>query len=143
MPPADWIAAFLAAQREWLAKAAEAENKQAQARAAGSKPSLDLGGYAGEYIDPWYGKAAIRLENGRLVLSMSHTPSMVGDLDHWQYDTFQARWRDNNSPDAFVTFTLNYQGRVEQVTMVAVSTLADFSFDYQDLLFRPVSGQRR
>jgi hypothetical protein len=39
-------------------------------------------------------------------------------------------------PDAFVTFTLDYKGAVEQMKMIAVSSLADFSFDYQDLLFR-------
>jgi len=39
--------------------------------------------------------------------------------------------------DAFVTFSLNAAGEIDHFTMSAVSPLADFSFDYQDLLFRP------
>jgi hypothetical protein len=37
-----------------------------------------------------------------------------------------------------VTFGLDADGKVERVTMKAVSPLADFSYDYQDLLFMPV-----
>jgi coproporphyrinogen III oxidase len=37
-----------------------------------------------------------------------------------------------------VTFGLNADGRVERITMRPVSPIADFSYDYQDLLFTPV-----
>ena len=69
---------------------------------------------------------------------MDHTPSMVGELEHWQYDTFKIRWRDRTIEDAFVTFALDPTGAIEQFKMAAVSPLADFSFDYHDLLFHPV-----
>jgi hypothetical protein len=39
--------------------------------------------------------------------------------------------------DLRVTFSLNSEGAVERVTLKAVSPLADFSYDYQDLLFSP------
>lgn len=39
-----------------------------------------------------------------------------------------------------MTFGLDADGKVERVTMKAVSPLADFSFDYQDLLFAPVKA---
>jgi hypothetical protein len=71
-------------------------------------------------------------------LRFSHSPAFVGDLVHWQYDTFQARWRTPHIPDAFVTFALTPGGAVDQFTMTAVSSLADFSYDYQDLRFVPV-----
>ncbi len=32
---------------------------------------------------------------------------MIGDLQHWQYNTFKAHWRDRTIEDAFVTFALN------------------------------------
>ena len=69
---------------------------------------------------------------------MDHTPSMVGELEHWQYDTFRTHWRDRAIEDAFVTFALGPDGAIEQFKMAAMSPLADFSFDYQDLLFHPV-----
>jgi len=41
--------------------------------------------------------------------------------------------------DAFLTFTLKPDGSIDHFTLQAVSPLADFSFDYQDLFFTPVS----
>ena len=38
-----------------------------------------------------------------------------------------------------MTFALEPDGSIEQFKMEAVSPLADFSFDYQDLLFKPVT----
>jgi hypothetical protein len=40
-----------------------------------------------------------------------------------------------------VTFSLNASGEIDHFTMSAVSPLADFSFDYQDLFFRPVKSE--
>src|SRR5438445_750062 len=81
----------------------------------------------------------------KLVVSLEHTPTAVGELEHWQYDTFKTHWRDRTVEDAFVTFSLNANGEIDHFTMVAVSPLADFSFDYQDLLFRLVAsaGEKR
>lgn len=42
---------------------------------------------------------------------------------------------------AFVTFRLDAQGQVDRITMRAISPIADFSFDYQDLLFRPAAAR--
>jgi len=46
-------------------------------------------------------------------------------------------WRDRTIEDAFVVFSLNPDGGIESARMAAVSPLADFSFDYQDLLLKP------
>lgn len=62
---------------------------------------------------------------------------MIGDLQHWQYDTFKAHWRQRTTEDAFVTFSLKADGTIDSAKMQAVSPLADFSFDYQDLLLKP------
>ena len=107
-------------------------------RAAPKIPNLhSLEKYAGVYTDPWYGPATIKLQNGQLVFTLDHTPAAVADLQHWQYDTFKAHWRDRTIEDAFVTFALKPDGAIDHFTMQAVSPLADFSFDYQDLYFTP------
>jgi hypothetical protein len=64
---------------------------------------------------------------------------MLGKLTHWQYDTFRVDWRDPLIEPAYVTFALTAKGTIDRVTMRAVSPLADFSFDYQDLELRPVA----
>ena len=137
LAPTDWIAAHKAAEEQGEKEAAEIMKQQESGRAADSKPSLPLEKYAGVYTDPWYGPATIRMEGGKLVFTLDHTPKAVADLQHWQYDTFKAHWRDRTIEDAFLTFTLKPDGAIDHFTMVAVSPLADFSFDYQDLYLTP------
>ncbi len=63
-------------------------------------------------------------------------------LEHWQYDTFITRFTDKTIEPACVTFSLDADGKIDRVTMKPASPLADFSWDYQDLLFRPVEGKK-
>ncbi|HKQ74606.1 MAG TPA: serine hydrolase [Blastocatellia bacterium] len=138
-PATEWISAFRSFAEQQLAQAKAVEKMQSAARKADSKPSLPLEKYAGRYNDAWYGEVKIALEEGKLVLRFSRTPGLVGDLEHWQYDSFVARWRDRSlNADAFVSFALKPNGAIDQMKMVPVSPLTDFSFDFQDLLFTPV-----
>jgi hypothetical protein len=143
LPLTDWIAAYKTVKDTEEKDAAETMKKAERARAADSKPSLPLEKYAGVYRDAWYGPITIRMENGALVMTFDHTPNMIGDLQHWQYDTFKAHWRERTIEDAFVTFSLNPDGTIDGARMAAVSPLADFSFDYQDLLLRPAEKKQK
>ena len=141
LAPTDWIAAYRVEDEQTQKEAAEVMKKQEAGRAADSKPSLPLEKYAGVYTDPWYGPVTIRTQNGKLVFTLDHTPKAVADLEHWQYDTFKAHWRDRTIEDAFLTFTLRPDGSIDHFTMAAVSPLADFSFDYQDLHLTPQKAE--
>ncbi len=132
------VTAFYDHRQGWLPMVAADEARLDSLRDRASKPSLALERYAGAYRDDWYGDATISVENGHLVLRFSRSAAFVGELEHWQYDTFRARWRTRNIPDAFVDFALHPDGTIKQFTMAAVSPLADFSFDYQDLTFTPL-----
>lgn len=108
-----------------------------------STPSLPLAAYACTYTDPWYGDVSIKLEGGKLVLRMLHTPGLTGDLEHWQHDTFVARWRDREMrADAFVTFSLNPDNSIDQIKMRKFLNSTDFSFDFQDLLLKRIPSNR-
>jgi hypothetical protein len=54
-----------------------------------------------------------------------------------RHDTFRTRFADRNLEDAYLTFALKPDGTIDQIRLKAVSPLADFSFNYHDLLFRP------
>ena len=109
------------------------------ARDTASRPSLPLERYAATYEDPWYGTITVSLQGGGLVMQFDHTPSLLGDLSHWQYNTFLVKWRDRElRADAFVTFTLDEEGKVAGATMKPASPEVDFSFDFEDLHLRPV-----
>ncbi len=139
-PETDWVTAFHNLAKKEQADAEAQMRKSGASRNANSKPSLSLASYAGRYRDPWYGDVTIEEQGGKLAIRLTHSPSLVGDLDHWQYDTFVARWRNRTlDADAYVTFSLKPDGSIDEVRMKAVSPATDFSFDFQDLLLRPVA----
>jgi CubicO group peptidase (beta-lactamase class C family) len=138
-PYYDWGGAWQTFVQSRDQRAVAALQQQA-ASPAPSQPSLPLERYAGNYADAWYGPIAVRHENGRLAMNFTLTPGMTGELTHFQYDTFRVDWRDRLIEPAYVTFSLNAAGAVDRASMQAVSPLADFSFDYQDLNIRPVAA---
>ncbi len=139
--PSDWIALIGAAERARHAEDASKQGGAAAARAAGSRPSLPLAAYDGDYQDAWYGAVSIRAEGGRRMLRFARTPDLVGRLEHWQHDTFIVRWNERNfNADAYVSFALNPDGSIERMKMVPVSSETDFSYDFADLSFTPVKA---
>ena len=74
------------------------------------------------------------------VVLASGTPALRSQLEHVRFDTFRTRFADRNIEDAYVTFALNPDGSIRDVTLKPVSPLADFSFNYKDLLFRPAKN---
>jgi CubicO group peptidase (beta-lactamase class C family) len=142
--PHDWIAGYRLLRQRYDSMITAQEASAVAARDTASRPSLPLAKYAGTYHDAWYGDVTITERGGALRIAMSATPELAGALEHWQHDTFVARWngRENMSremrADAFVTFHLTPEGTIEQAKMRAVSPATDFSFDYHDLLLKPV-----
>src|SRR5664280_672479 len=140
VPDADWVAAYSARLKKERAEGEAAVKKAAGQRNPNTRPALSLASYAGRYRDAWYGDMRIEEHGGHLSIYFTHPPDLAGDLEHWQYDTFVARWKNRTlDADAYVTFTLKPDGTIDEMRMKAVSPLTDFSFDFQDLLFRPVA----
>jgi hypothetical protein len=136
-PAFDWLSAYQQIRARIDSTTTAQLTKMRSARNATSRPSLSLKSYAGAYEDAWYGGVTIAEENKKLVIRFDKTPALVGDLEHWQYDTFIARWRDRQlNADAFVTFSLKPDGTIEHCKMKAVSSETDFSFDFHDLLLK-------
>jgi len=139
-PSTDWVKAFSDLAHREAAEAAAEVAKTGGTRNGNSRPSLALASYAGRYQDAWYGDVVIVERAGKLTITFTHSKQLVGDLEHWQYDTFVVRWRDRSlGADAFVTFSLQPDGSIAEVRMRPVSPATDFSFDFQDLLLRPVA----
>ena len=141
-PRTDWVAAYAAAVAKAEAKADDSWRAHVKARDARTKPSLPLARYAGTYRDAWYGDVAIAQEGGKLVMRFGRTKSLVGTLSHWQHDTFIVRWNERwLNADAFVTFTLDADGKVAEARIKAISPQTDFSFDFHDLKLVPVKAE--
>jgi CubicO group peptidase (beta-lactamase class C family) len=135
--PRDWVADFDTWYQQRLQGGLGLLETSDKAVRKASRPSLPAAGYAGEYADAWYGGIAITENAGTLRIDFRKTPNMAGKLEHWQYDTFRTVWDDASLEPAYVTFALDAEGKVARISMKPVSPLADFSYDYQDLLFTP------
>jgi CubicO group peptidase (beta-lactamase class C family) len=133
----DWPKRFSADRRREYAQALK-ELQTIAATPAKVGPSLPLARYAGRYSDSWYGDIVIDESQGVLSIDFKSTPRMTAHLEHWQYDSFITHFDDKSIEPAYVTFTLDEAGHIMHVTMKPVSTLADFSYDYNDLDFKPV-----
>ncbi len=138
----DWLAAYAAAFAKSQGNADDDWKKHLAARDASSKSSLPLAKYAGTYRDPWYGDVVIRQGTKGLEMQFAKTAELLGDIEHWQHDTFIVRWCDRGlNADAFVNFALDADGKIREVRMEPISPLTDFSFDFQDLRLVPVAGK--
>ena len=136
----DWLQAYAESFAKAQGNADEDWRKHVAARDASSKPSLALAKYAGTYRDPWYGDVLVRPGTKGLEMQFSKTAELLGDIEHWQHDSFIVRWRDRGlNADAFVNFTLDPDGKIRELRMEPISPLTDFSFDFQDLRLTPVA----
>ncbi len=141
LPKGDWPEKMIDYKKQMMAEGLK-KYQTASAKPVMEGPSLSLAGYAGTYVDPWYGNIEIGNANNKLTIDFKSTPRMSGTLDHWQYDTFITRFTDKAIEPAYVTFSLDAEGKIDRITMKPVSPLADFSWDYQDLLFRPTTTKK-
>jgi CubicO group peptidase (beta-lactamase class C family) len=133
-PAFDWLGGYIKVNARNRASITTAVQTARAARDSLSKPSLPLAQYAGTYTDQWYGNVVIEQGPSGLVMRFGETASLVGDLVHWQHDTFLVRWRDRSlRADAYATFALNPNGTIRDLKMAPASPEVDFSFDFQDL----------
>src|SRR5206468_4080171 len=91
----------------------ETKKKQEKERVQGTKPALALDQYAGTYKDDLYGEIKVVKEKDKLVLHFG--PSFIGDMEHWNYDTFRITWRGGHFPKGFATFRLTPKATVEEL----------------------------
>lgn len=138
----DWIVSSKRVQAENDANTIKDAAKATTASTpGGAKPSLPLAAYAGVYRDPWYGTVTITVtvpnkgKGGKkqgLHVSFDKTPLLQGKLETFDGETFKTVFDDRTQEDAFFSFDLK-DGKVVSALVKAVSPLADFSYDYQDL----------
>lgn len=136
-PQQDWIGNLQRIRQQLIGQTLAQLKDLPQQYQPNDKSSLPMAGYAGTYADPWYGTVTVRVRPGnKLWINFDRTPNMNGPLEHVADDTFHAHWTERGIEDAYVTFKVD-DGRITSMAMQPVSPLADFSFDYQDLHFRP------
>lgn len=112
-PARDWSRDLRTSLDGFLAQGKAAERKRDEQRVKGTRPSLPLTQYAATYSDSMYGDAHVQVEKNALVVRYGE--AFTGDLEHWHYDTFRARWRDRQLGKAFITFSVGADGKPREL----------------------------
>ena len=113
LPDAGWSERFKKMRVELRAEEKAGEAWQSK-RTPGTHPSRDLSAYAGRYQNPVYGDAEIGFQDGKLAL---HLQAVDSDLEHFQYDTFIAKFRRQTR----LTFNLDADGNVSEFTVAGIA----------------------
>jgi CubicO group peptidase (beta-lactamase class C family) len=111
----DWSGEMRTLYRDRTERARSVQRKVEDARVSGTSPSLALEQYAGSYSDSLYGSVSVALVNGSLVATIS--PYLTADLEHWNYDTFRAVWRNRWLGKNLFSFRLGTDGKVTQLDL--------------------------
>ena len=111
----DWSGEMLAMQRADDAREEGQGRAGGPPRVEGTKPSLPLERYAGNFVDPdsLYPPISITSEEGKLRYRLSTT--QAGTLEHWQYDTFRVVWDDWWRGRSTITFTVGPNGSADRM----------------------------
>ena len=119
-PPRDWNAEQLKVMAKAKSMAAAAEQKRIAARNPNTRPSLPLDNYAGTYSDSLYGDLTITHNGDKL--RMKYGNLMDDELQHWQYDSFEAIDKNVIVGKTMATFALNADGKVKSVDVEGLGT---------------------
>lgn len=115
LPTRDWSAEMLAMTKADEARADSARARTEAVRNVESRPALPLADYAGTYADSLYGTVIVTLQDGALRLRVSSRQAAT--LEHWQYETFRARWDDWWRGRSTVTFIVGPSGAAERLEL--------------------------
>lgn len=117
-PTRDWNAIYTDFRDRGAERAAQREAETVASRIPDTRPSLPLDAYAGTYHEAASGNAEVRVEDGHLVFD--YNPRFLGDVEHWNFDTFRVTWRHSLydvPPRSFVEFDIDPAGNVRALTV--------------------------
>lgn len=104
--PRDWNAEYMGLASYFTKEEQDGSEKLVQSRKTNTSPSLPLSSYTGIYENAFTGKWAVTFENGKLSLHYGNGVRYAGTLEHWQEDTFYAKWEDGTFDYEFIKFII-------------------------------------
>lgn len=110
----DWHKVFGDLAKKDAAKAVKSKKEKAEKRHKGTKPSLALKSYVGEYTDPGYGTVTVGLHKGKLQLTWE---AFSSPLKHWHFDTFVTETEQPGFSELEVSFSLKPDGTIATLTL--------------------------
>jgi CubicO group peptidase (beta-lactamase class C family) len=130
----DWSAQMLEQSKKRQSEDKRITDRK-EKQVAGTKPSLLLEKYAGNYNSLIYGEIEVKKENGKLRLYFEHTPDLSATLEHWHYDVWKINWDKTHAWFSFGTVKFNMTNNLE-------ITGLDFDVPNDDIFFEELKPVR-
>jgi CubicO group peptidase (beta-lactamase class C family) len=128
----DWSAWGLKRSQASEKRKTEKTLAEEENRIKNTSPTLQLEEFAGIYGGRLYGDAKVTLENGKLLVHFIPTPDFIGELTHWQYNTFRIKLKNTPGlPAGKVQFLLDENGKVNEMKV----NIPNPDFDFTELKF--------
>ncbi|SKB92304.1 serine hydrolase [Daejeonella lutea] len=133
----DWINAFKEEQEASFARLKDSQQKSVVQADPDGLFNLPISKLAGNYRDAVYGDVSLKPAGDGMSMEFKNLPHFNGTLKYYQYNTFISTLKNRSlKGDAYVTFSLNPDGTVDQVKMKIIDPDSDHT--YQDVLLKPV-----
>jgi CubicO group peptidase (beta-lactamase class C family) len=133
----DWIGAFKGEQDRAFARLKESQRRSLVAADTAGRFNLSTGKLSGTYRDAVYGDVTLSSSGEGMSMVFKNLPHFNGELKYYQYNTFILTLKNKSlKGDAYVTFSLNPDGTVDQVKMKIIDPDSDHT--YQDVLLKPI-----
>ena len=130
----DWSAEMLQQQKE-NSRADTRIQERKDKRISRTKPSLELGKYAGTYFSEIYGNIEVKFEDQKLRLEFEHTPDLSATLEHWHFDVWEIKWDKTHAWFNFGTLKFNLDNNLEITGM-------DFDVPNNDIFFEELKPKK-
>jgi len=93
--------------------------------------------YLGVYEDDWCGKVEIFEKAGDLWFKSQKSLKLNGKMSLYKDHTFAIKWEyQDMKANALAIFSLNENGKAQNIKMKGISRFIDFSFDFQNLYLK-------
>jgi CubicO group peptidase (beta-lactamase class C family) len=110
----DWSKWYLEAAKENTKKK---KGKKTKEKVEGTSPTHQMSDYIGKYTSRLYGYVDIHMEDENLKIRLFPHPNIHGEIEHWQYNTFQVTWSDPGWGKSMMYFDVNDSGILKQFRM--------------------------
>ena len=130
----DWVDKYSKRMQARISSADSVVTKVWQTVATAKNTKINAADYTGTFEDKWFGKVEIFLKGNQLWFKALRSPKLNGPMSYYKANTFAIKWeyQDMNC-DAFAMFSLDDNGKAQNIKMKGISPNIDFSFDFQDL----------
>lgn len=137
IPDRDWLKTYGSRMADYNAKV-EKEKKEIFEKSAlfakDKKNQVKANQIVGTYRDPWFGDVEISSVQNTYRVSCKTSPRLKGELLSYSTNTFIVKWDDRSyDADAFMNFYFDENGSAQTIKMKPISSITDFSFDFEDL----------